>query len=116
AATPVGSRLLELLHASIAKTLQLLLDGVCTERAADVELGRFGVHLRRQRPTTTFELCRDRSIEMEDPNEQAEKAHAEDERDPAPNLPSILLEFFRNSHSDRKGFSRLPPLPHSGEG
>src|SRR5690606_32559663 len=99
AATPIRPRILELLHATITEPLQLLFDGIRTERAADIELGRFGVYLRGQGPTAAFALRGNRSIEMEDPNEQREQACAEDEREPTPNLSSILLESFRDSHS-----------------
>src|SRR5690606_11796702 len=50
-------------------------------------------------PAPAFELRRDRAIEMEDPDDQGDEAHAEHEREPGPNLSSILLQLLRDSHS-----------------
>ena len=92
AAAAVAAGILRLVDAVIAEPPQFLLERVGAERLADVQLGRFGIDLRRQRPAAAFELRGDDAIQVEQPAEQGDQADADDQRGAHQNL---LAEFLQ---------------------
>src|SRR5690606_16847726 len=76
--------------ALVAEALELALQRICAERLSDIELGRFGVDLRRQRPAAAFELRGDLPVEIENPGQQSEYGEAQDQHDAGEDLLAVF--------------------------